>query len=64
MTAVCELAAFLRAAGPVRMPSRMCCVAALVGREAPDAVAELCETRSGDVLDLDDADLLTPAAAS
>ncbi|XVV13058.1 hypothetical protein ACQP2X_01490 [Actinoplanes sp. CA-131856] len=62
MTAVCELAAFLRAAGPVRMPSRMCCVAALVGREAPDAVAELCETRP--TLDLDDADLLTPAVAS
>ncbi|MEU8821436.1 hypothetical protein [Actinoplanes sp. NPDC048796] len=57
MTASCELAAFLRATGPVRMPSRMCCVAALVGREAPDAVADLCETRSEI-----DADLLTPAA--
>ncbi|GAA4596261.1 hypothetical protein BJY16_001950 [Actinoplanes octamycinicus] len=35
----CEVAELLRAAGPVRMPLRECCVAALVGAR-PASVCE------------------------
>ncbi|WP_433793077.1 hypothetical protein [Actinoplanes sp. CA-252034] len=33
MTADCGVAALLRASGPVRVPLRECCVAALVGAD-------------------------------
>jgi hypothetical protein len=36
MTSECGVAALLRTGGPVPAPLRMCCVAVLVGRTAPD----------------------------
>ncbi|MEV4345943.1 hypothetical protein AB0J83_15865 [Actinoplanes sp. NPDC049596] len=63
MTETCELAEFLRATGPVRMPTRSCCVAALVGRGAQEA--GLCEAQAGDVGELEEAAaLLTPVGRS
>ncbi|GAA0521253.1 hypothetical protein Ade02nite_64620 [Paractinoplanes deccanensis] len=44
-TSACELTRFLRATGPARVPTRMCCMAALLGRRDGAPVSGLCGTR-------------------
>jgi hypothetical protein len=42
--AECELVAFLRAAGPARMPLRTCCVVGLVDRNRSAEPSDCAET--------------------
>lgn len=46
MSSRCGVAALLGAAGPARIPLRMCCVTALIERRTPEAAREFCPARA------------------